>query len=241
MTNLLYSLARNGDIHWLSYFFAEFIAKQAQTSNHELAGLSAALVSEANLAGNVCIELDAYSMRPLFSSSRIEAAEIPAGPDCADWCARLRTSRCVGGPHENAPLVLDENRLYLNRLWFYEDFVATRIRALLEREAITNQSELTARVDQLFPASDAIDKDQKDAVLAAASKSFSVISGGPGSGKTSTIVRILAVLLTLDPQCRVALAAPTGKAAARMMVSIRLRIDQIGLDDNIKFTIPGEA
>ncbi len=241
MTNLLYSLARNGDIHWLSYFFAEFIAKQAQTSNDELPGLSAALVSEANLAGNVCIELDAYSKRPLFSSSRIEAAEIPLGLESADWCARLRTSPCIGGPSENAPLVLDENRLYLNRLWFYEDFVATKIKALLEREAITNQSEISAQVDRLVPASDAIDQDQKDAVLAAASKPFSVISGGPGSGKTSTIVRILAVLLALNPECRIALAAPTGKAAARMTVSIRQLVDQVGLDNSTKFKMPGEA
>lgn len=241
MTNLLYSLARNGDIHWLSYYFAEFIAKQAQTSNDELPGLSAALVSEANLAGNVCIELDAYSMRPLFSSSRIDAAEIPVGLDCDDWCARLRTTPCIGGPNENAPLVLDENRLYLNRLWFYEDFVAQKIRAMLEQEAITNPLKITAQVDKLFPASDTVDQDQKDAVLAAASKPFSVISGGPGSGKTSTIVRILAVLLALNPECRIALAAPTGKAAARMMVSIRQRVDQIGLGNNTKITIPGEA
>ncbi len=241
MTNLLYSLARNGDIHWLSYFFAEFIAKQAQTPTDELPGLSAALVSEANLAGNVCIELDAYSMRPLFNSSRIEAAEIPVGLNSDDWCARLRTSPCIGGPNEKAPLLLDENRLYLNRLWFYENFVATKIRALLEREAITNPSEISAQVDRLFPASDAIDEDQKDAVQAAASKPFSVISGGPGSGKTSTIVRILAVLLALNPECRIALAAPTGKAAARMTVSIRQRVDQIGLDNGTRFTMPGEA
>jgi exodeoxyribonuclease V alpha subunit len=121
MTNLLYSLARNGDIHWLSYYFAEFIAKQARIPNDELASLSAALVSEANLAGNVCIDLDAYSMRPLFSSSRIDAAEIPVGLDRADWCDQLHTCPCIGRPYENAPLILDENRLYLNRLWFYED------------------------------------------------------------------------------------------------------------------------
>jgi exodeoxyribonuclease V alpha subunit len=241
MTNLLYSLARNGDIHWLSYYFAEFIAKQAQTSNDELPGLSAALVSEANLAGNVCIELGAYSMRPLFNSSRIDVAEIPVGLDCAEWCARLRASPCIGGPTENNPLVLDENRLYLNRLWFYEDFVAAKITAILEQEATTNQAEISARVDKLFPSSDAVDQDQKDAVLAAASKPFSVISGGPGSGKTSTIVRILAVLLALNPECRIALAAPTGKAAARMMVSIHQRVDQIGLDNSTKITIPSEA
>lgn len=241
MTNLLYSLARNGDIHWLSYYFAEFIAKQARIPNEELAGLSAALVSEANLAGNVCIDLDAYSMRPLFSSSRIDAAEIPVGLDCADWCDRLRTSPCIGRPNENAPLVLDENRLYLNRLWFYEDFVAGKIKAMLQQEATINESEIAVQVDKLFAASDEVDQDQKDAVLTAASKPFSVISGGPGSGKTSTIVRILAVLLTLNPESRIALAAPTGKAAARMMVSIRQRVDQIGLGNNTKITMPGEA
>ena len=112
---------------------------------------------------------------------------------------------------------------------------------MLQQEATINKSEIAVQVDKLFAASDEVDQDQKDAVLTAASKPFSVISGGPGSGKTSTIVRILAVLLTLNPESRIALAAPTGKAAARMMVSIRQRVDQIGLGNSTKITMPGEA
>jgi exodeoxyribonuclease V alpha subunit len=68
-----------------------------------------------------------------------------------------------------------------------------------------------------------------------------VISGGPGSGKTSTVIRILAVMLARNPDSRIALAAPTGKAAARMLDSIRQGIDRLGLQDRLHMARPLEA
>ncbi len=241
MKSLLYNLARGGDISWLSYYFAEFVSRQAGDAIDDLAGLSAALVSEANLAGNVCVELDRYRAQPLFSSEQIDAALIPGNLDSADWRARLQKCSCVGGPDENAPLVLDGHRLYLGRFWFYEDVVARKISTMLDNETNTDPQAIGAHIDALFATEKLVDEDQKNAVLTAASKSFSVISGGPGSGKTSTVVRILAVLLTLDPACRIALAAPTGKAAARMTDSIRQRLDQIDIDSSTTKNLPVEA
>jgi exodeoxyribonuclease V alpha subunit len=241
MSSLLHRLARHGDISWLSYYFAEFICARNGSAIDDLLGYSAVLVSEANLSGNVCIELDHYSGRPLFHCNHIDAAEIPGGPEPTEWCATLQASQCVAEPGQPGPLIIEHNRLYLGRFWFYESFTADKIMAMLERADSIDSEGIDLQVDTLFAGSQEIDEDQKKAVLSAASKPFSVISGGPGSGKTSTVIRILAVMLARNPDYRIALAAPTGKAAARMMDSIRQRIDQLELDEDIKSAIPLQA
>ena len=241
MSTLLHQLARDGDISWLSYYFAEFISARDGSQVDELTGLSAALVSEANLAGNVCVELGQFSGRPLFQASRTDGASIPRGGEAAEWAATLLASACIGAGGQHSPLIMDDSRLYLNRYWFYENFVSEKILSLLRRDSITDTAVINNAADALFASQQDVDEDQINAVSAAAGKAFSVISGGPGSGKTSTVIRILAVLLTQNPDCRIALAAPTGKAAARMMDSIRQRIDQLNIDANIKSTIPVEA
>jgi exodeoxyribonuclease V alpha subunit len=241
MTILLQQLAREGDISWLSYYFAEFISTRDGSQTDELVGLSAALVSEANLAGNVCVELGQFSGRPLFQSSRTDGGRMPLGRDTAEWTATLLSSVCVGTGGQHSPLIIDDSRLYLNRYWFYENFVSEKILSLLYRESGNDSAQINTIAEALFAEQQDIDKDQMEAVAAAAGKPFSVISGGPGSGKTSTVIRILAVLLAHNPGCRIALAAPTGKAAARMMDSIRQRIDQLDIDDTIKSAIPVEA
>ncbi|MCP4470665.1 MAG: exodeoxyribonuclease V subunit alpha [Gammaproteobacteria bacterium] len=241
MSSLLHRLARYGDISWLSYYFAEFICARDDSAIDDLLGYSAVLVSEANLAGNVCIELDHFSESPLFQSNRIDAADIPTGLETDKWSAALRASQCIGGPGQHSPLILEHNRLYLNRFWFYENFCADKILTMLEPTDSIDSKDIKAQVEILFADSRDIDQDQKNAVLAAVSKPFSVISGGPGSGKTSTVIRILSVMLAQNPEYRIALAAPTGKAAARMVDSIRQRIDQLELDQGIKSAIPLEA
>ena len=243
MTSLLHRLAQHGDINWLSYYFAEFVTARdggADTTD-SLLGYSAALVSEASLAGHVCVELDQLSERALFRSSRIDSSELPSGPGPLDWCATLLASSCVGGPNQHCPLIVEDTRLYMNRFWFYENFVAARILSMLQRDPVIDNATIETRVETLFASRQDLDRDQKQAVVSAAGNPFSVISGGPGSGKTSTVIRILAVMLALNPDYRIALAAPTGKAAARMLDSIRQRIDQLGLDDRFKSALPREA
>ncbi|MGB5327722.1 MAG: exodeoxyribonuclease V subunit alpha [Gammaproteobacteria bacterium] len=241
MSSLLHHLARNGDISWLSYYFAEFVARQAQSGIDDLLSLSAALVSEANQRGNVCIELGRFDQRPLFDSNFTDATEIPCGIDSASWCAHLRASPCVGGPNESAPLTLDGERLYLNRYWNYEEQVASRIRAMLEIRHDLDNERISQQVEQIFADSGSIDQDQKHSVATAARNHFCVVSGGPGSGKTSTVIRILAVLTALDPDIRIALVAPTGKAAARMMDSISQRISHIDMDPAVRDALPTTA
>lgn len=237
MKRLLYQLARCGDISWLSYHFAEFIAARSGAALDEPLCLTAARLCEANLEGSVCIDLDALAEKPMFASTAIAADEIAVAPASREWRKLLQASDCIGGPGQRTPLTLEENRLYLNRFWHYEQRVAARIDAMLSRDETNTE----AVFRDLFGDAADIDADQKHAVLNAVSKPFSVISGGPGSGKTSTVVRILAVLLARNPDYRVALAAPTGKAAARMQDSIQQRVDQLDVDDALRNKIRPRA
>ncbi len=238
MNDLLRYLARSGEISWLSYYFARFIAEQTQTGIDELPALSAALVSGASQAGDVCIDIAELTGRRLFHTQQNGATEIPIGPDCESWCNVLRACNCVGEAHETAPLTLEGTRLYLHRYWRYEDFVADRILALLNSAPEDVIPDLGSNADSAGAHETDIDADQQKAVVCAAARHFSIISGGPGSGKTSTVVRILSLLLKLDPACRIALAAPTGRAAARMVAAIR---ERLGEQEVFTDSIPSEA
>ena len=237
MTPLLLQLARHGDISWLGYHFAGFIAAQSGSTLDQPLCLTAARLCEANLEGSVCIDLAALADKPMFATAAVPGAEIPVAPSLAAWRALLLASDCAGEPGDRAPMTLEDDLLYLNRFWHYEHEVATAINSLLTRGTVSAEPVF----GELFDDATRFDVDQQQAVLNAASRPFSVISGGPGSGKTSTVVRILAVLLARQPDCRVALAAPTGKAAARMQDSILQRVGQLGLDDAVIVDIDFEA
>ena len=112
------------------------------------------------------------------------------------------------------------SKVWLGRYWDQEEQVA---RELLERHA-TQPDDLTlpdlkAGLDRLFVAG--VDDDQRVAAAICALSRVSVLAGGPGTGKTTTVARLLALLKAQHPDWRIALAAPTGKAAARLEEAVR--------------------
>jgi exodeoxyribonuclease V alpha subunit len=126
-----------------------------------------------------------------------------------------------------APLVLAGTRLYLRRYWHYEQRVAAQVRARGARREAVALPAAREWLDRLFapaPGTRAPRTDwQKIACAVALRGRLSVITGGPGTGKTYTVARLLALLLATAPapeRLRIALAAPTGKAAARLKQSI---------------------
>jgi exodeoxyribonuclease V alpha subunit len=130
--------------------------------------------------------------------------------------------------NDKQPFVIYENRLYLQRYFRYESSFLRCIRHFLENEKAL-LAERTALlqtqqslIQRLFAGSAGNEADwQLAAAITGVLNNFTIITGGPGTGKTTTVAKILAILYATDPALKVALAAPTGKAAARMAESLR--------------------
>lgn len=139
----------------------------------------------------------------------------PALDDWADACAR---SPLVADAPGGRPVHLVGTRLWLDRYWRQESEVAAElIRRASTRPADLDAATLEADLADLLPDT----PDQRAAVSTAAQARISVIAGGPGTGKTTTIARLITALRRQLPQLRVALAAPTGKAAARLQEAVQ--------------------
>jgi exodeoxyribonuclease V alpha subunit len=152
-------------------------------------------------------------------------------PDAGtDLSARLLATKVVGPPGAWRPLILDgAGRLYLQRFWQHEQRLTAAIRARVAAPQPLADADLLARGLDIFFGSPP--NDQRAAAETALTSSFCVITGGPGSGKTRTVAGILAMLraqfAAAGRELHVALAAPTGKAAARMTESIRQALQSL--------------
>ncbi len=206
--------------------------------------LAAAFAARAPRLGHVCVDL--ATIRSTASTDNDTAVDLDelGWPDHAEWVSLLARSPLVG---DDRPLHLAGSTLYLDRLWTDERQVAAD---LLERAATpapgVDLGALACGLDELFgrrqressPDDDSPDL-QRLAAATAVLRSVSVVAGGPGTGKTTTVARVLALL---DAQAvaagrrppLVALAAPTGKAAARLEESVRTGAADMPVGDDVK-------
>ena len=243
MNDPLPILHESGLLTDLDLHFARFMNRLAGGGSPELA-LAAALASHATGQGDICINLRQWARRWTAI-----AGEPPvfAPPPTSEWLGILRASSIIGRPGARQPLILDRRgRLYLYRYWEYEHRLAEDLlRRAGEAPATVDETRLRADLDRLFPRHpQLIGPDwQKVAAVVAALKRVCVISGGPGTGKTSTVLKILALLTGQSGgrPLRIALAAPTGKAAARLQEAIRAAKPTLGLEPDQLAQIPEEA
>ncbi len=146
---------------------------------------------------------------------------------------------------EQKPLQLFNQRLYFSRLAGYEQTLAQRLLAMSERQLNIDNAVLAQLLTRYFPDDPSIDIDwQKVACAIAATKGFSVITGGPGTGKTTTVTKLLAILQSLYQAAplSIKLVAPTGKAAARLTESILGAKNKLSeIPDDINSLIPQSA
>ncbi|MFB6456423.1 exodeoxyribonuclease V subunit alpha [Chitinophaga sp. Hz27] len=184
------------------------------------------LLSKKLSEGHICLDLNnlhaEQEQLPEYYSFRENAA------------AALLHQPLIGTADAlNKPFIVHKQKLYMQRYYLYETSLLRYIRNFLAAEAPLREERAAALlqhsqlIQQLFPADTSLTAadDPVDWQLAAAItgilNNFTIITGGPGTGKTTTVAKILALLYTIDPFQKVALAAPTGKAAARMAESLR--------------------
>jgi exodeoxyribonuclease V alpha subunit len=240
------ALTEAGLLRRLSGAFARFIASVGEASPQLMA--ACVLLSELEGRGHSCLLLSELNADPaaLLGWSGDEWRDLRASvgnwpEDVAAW--RNLLADCtqvwpVGGDNFNQPLVLDGDRLYLRRYWQDETHVAGAVRAralggVLAADADAETAEIRRWLDILFPhAPRGGGADwQKVACAVAMRGKLGIITGGPGTGKTYTVARLLALLFATAGKrqtgLRVALAAPTGKAAARLKQSIDIALDEL--------------
>jgi len=181
--------------------------------------------------------------------------DLPAIPGEQPFCGRepldaaLAASQLVGAPGESRPLVLDASRLYLHRYWAYETALAERLRELLGDPPNDVDTRMLAPDGGLFAYDWVAEGEthwQAVAAFVALRHRFAVISGGPGTGKTYTVLRLMRLLVESAlgagrPAPVIRMAAPTGKAAARMMESTRGGLDAMDMPAGLRGHIPTEA
>jgi exodeoxyribonuclease V alpha subunit len=222
--------------------FADFLLRLEARNIRQL-WLAAALTSHYTHEGHVCLDLATVAGKPLVEEETDGATLLP---ELDEWGRTLRQCTMVGRPGDFRPLILDlSNRLYLYRYWEYENRLANFLKERAARPAANvDAALLRAGLERLFPLVPAANPDwQRVAATLAVLRNLCVITGGPGTGKTSTIVRILGLLLqqSLARRPAVALAAPTGKAAARMKEAIKEAKGHLNLPDVVRELIPEEA
>ncbi len=202
--------------------------------------LALALVVRAPRFGHICLDVtglrveELFSERPERQSDEVARLELPE--DRKAWRARIEKSPLVGtgDPEEAArPFVLSRGLLYADRYLTYQKRLAGHLRERVRQQLEPRDAELLRQgLGVLFAQPDAgvgVDRQKLGAAMALL-RGFTVISGGPGTGKTYTVRSVLTLLWAdwsvehdpgqESPGPRVALAAPTGKAAARMKESI---------------------
>ncbi|CAN5237741.1 exodeoxyribonuclease V subunit alpha [soil metagenome] len=192
--------------------------------------LATALAVRAVRLGATCLDLERLADVTLEEDSEVAVAALP-WPAVAEVVQALRASPLVVGSEAGTlrPLRLVDTDggplLYLARYWKQEQLV----RDLLDDRTLTRPPappDLEARLAELCRDSHSPDR-QRIAVALAATRWTTVLAGGPGTGKTTTVARVLSLLR--QPGLRVALAAPTGKAAARLQESVRQQAGALGL------------
>ncbi len=200
------------------------------------------LVSKKLSEGHICLSLNEVIDDPEFS-------HFYGKPNIANHNSLLKNETLIGTENgEMQPFVLHNDNLYLQRYFNYETIILQRIKQFIENE----KNQFLQRIEllklnkeivlYLFPISDENSDEpnwQKVATINCILNDFNIITGGPGTGKTTTVAKILTLIFNLYPSSKIALAAPTGKAASRMAEALKSTVaDNVLVFEKVNVIVP---
>lgn len=235
------------------------LLSRLESSAHPDVLLAAALVSEQYSRGHTCLALaDVPTMSFPVMDREGEVRRYDDWPSLEAWVRALEESPLVLTVQDvrsvdetslarlNRPLVFDRQsrRVYTARCWFCEQHLALRFaRRLKAAPSAFPEASLMAHLRTLFPESELeTSRDQCRAVERSIARSLAVITGGPGTGKTTTVARLLALRLLLEQDrssaasgpLRILLMAPTGKAAQRLKESLSAAAQRLSVPQSVQ-------
>jgi len=209
MKKILDTLYEKKFLRDIDYYFAKSISESFDTPEGELLF---ALIFNVTESGNTCLDITNSAQFDFYEAFQ---ADIDAALLAVD--ALIQKGMICEAPARTAPFIKSGKNIYMKSFYTDEKSVATFIKERSFPFDNINMTKLTSLLDAYFPE----DNMQKAAALNAALNGFTVISGGPGTGKTSTVFSLLAVLLEMsDAPLKIAVCAPTGKAASRLTETI---------------------
>ena len=223
--------------------FARFVADTSGETDPCVL-MTVALLSQASENQHICFDLTSMAGKTIDSvNGKNIALEFP---DMEKWRAKLLNCPAIKAPGFEAPMILDDqNRLYLYRYWEYENILVAKLKEKIDGNLLpVDVNQLGDSLNRLFPPlPDGSIGETRMAAIVACIRRLCVITGGPGTGKTTTVAKILALLLEQpgNERLRIALAAPTGKSAIRLGESIREIKSRLDCSDRIKERIPEDA
>ncbi|UZE94617.1 exodeoxyribonuclease V subunit alpha [Alkalimarinus alittae] len=209
----------------IDYFLAKSLADVMNRADDELLFFSVLACSQALREGHSCLQLAEWAETTQWE--QVTEDDIRTGgyqfPSVVDWEQHL--SLLSIAPASTHPIVYECGRLYLRRYWHFEDEVVNAIKKY-SHEVSFDHSRASHALAQLFghdsSSTHSADIDwQKVSVANALGKQFCIVTGGPGTGKTTTVTKLLVALCEVfDEPFIIKMVAPTGKAAQRLTESI---------------------
>lgn len=231
------ALVQSIDLAAIDGHFGDLVSRLSGGGGKDVL-FAAALASMATRAGHVCLDLALWAEKSVVTDD----GSSYRCPGLSPWLAELAASSATGTGHDVTPLVLEDERLYLRRYWEYEDDVA---RFVISRgkypDGVEAMEFLGEALGRLFPGQPGGCDWQRLAALAVVLRPFVVITGGPGTGKTTTVARIIALLIEQqrdNENFRIALAAPTGKAVMRLQTVMAGIKKNLACAEQIKERMP---
>ncbi|WP_085246785.1 exodeoxyribonuclease V subunit alpha [Gilliamella mensalis] len=231
---------QDSQISLLDIHLAAFLTNKAKLNDDVTIKRFSFLVislSKEVRSGHVCLDLSYLNQAAIEPQLWLDLCS----PNEQDWKKTLeqaQNSQVVSDGINLSPLILIENKLYFQRMWLDEKNVAQYFNHTIFNEESNCDADLCSILNQLFTYNHTEIDWQKVAVAAALTRKVAIISGGPGTGKTTTVAKILAGILLTNPNTRIITAAPTGKAASRLTESLSRTIEQLSF---VSLNIKAEA